>query len=175
MAMPPERPLMQLPVAAGQSANSSPPRHETVLPPEPAQAQAELTAARARGTAAIAECCARHPAFLEAWARMGEAELTAGDPVRAYACARVAYHRGLDRLRKHGWGGTGIVRWAEPSNRGFLRGLHLLLVSAARLGELDECERCRTFLLDLDPDDELGIAAYPQIPGPDFEPPALPE
>jgi hypothetical protein len=174
MPMPPERPLVQLPLAGGETSVGSPPRHETVLPPEPAEAQADLIAARARGTDAIAECCARHPALLEAWARLGEARLAAGDPVAAYACARVAYHRGLDRLRKHGWGGTGIVRWAQPENRGFLRGLHLLLVSAARLGELDESERCRTFLLDLDPDDALGIALYPPVPGPDFVPPSTP-
>ena len=174
MAMPPERPLVQLPLAGAETSGSSPPRHETVLPPEPVDAQADLIAARARGTGAIAECCARHPAFLEAWARLGEARLAAGDAVTAYACARVAYHRGLDRLRKHGWGGTGTVRWAQPANRGFLRGLHLLLVSAARLGELDESERCRTFLLDLDPDDALGIASNPPVPGPDFVPPSIP-
>jgi hypothetical protein len=80
----------------------------------------------------------------------------------------------LDRLRKHGWGGSGLVRWSQPDNRGFLRALHLLLVTAAALGELDESARCRTFLLDLDPDDGLGVAAYPAVPGRDWCVPAFP-
>jgi hypothetical protein len=171
----PERPLVQLPLVAGGAGESPPSRHETVLPAEPAEAIADLAQARARGgSAALAGCCARHPALLEAWARLGELQLAGGDTVSAYASARVAYHRGLDRLRKHGWGGTGMVRWAEPTNRGFLRGLHLLLVAAARLGETDESERCRSFLLELDPDDGIGVRAYPQTPGSDFNPPPLP-
>ena len=86
----------------------------------------------------------------------------------------MAYHRGLDRLRREGWGGTGIVRWGEPTNRGFLRGLHALLAAAARLGEADEASRCRAFLLELDPSDELHVAGYPEVPGTDWSPPALP-
>ena len=43
------------------------------------------------------------------------------DDVEAYACFRVGYHRGLDALRGAGWKGSGLVRWAHPANRGFLR------------------------------------------------------
>jgi hypothetical protein len=64
-----------------------------------------------------------------------------------------------------------MVRWAQPTNRGFLRALHLLLLAAARLGETEEAERCRRFLFELDPDDGLGVAAYPSPPGRDFATP----
>lgn len=123
---------------------------------------------------ALLRVAADHPALLESWARLGELSLAGGDPVEAYAFARVAYHRGLDRLRREGWGGTGLVRWEQPSNRGFLRGLHALLAAAAALGEEDESSRCREFLLELDPDDTLGVAAYPEVPGRDWAPPHLP-
>jgi hypothetical protein len=66
------------------------------------------------------------------------------------------------------------VQWAEQANRGFLRGLHALLAAAAALDETDESARCRDFLLELDPDDTLRIAAYPEAPGPGWAPPQLP-
>lgn len=125
--------------------------------------------------AAVSAVVGAHPAFIEGWARLSEIALGAGDAVCAYADARVAYHRGLDRLRRDGWGGTGLVQWREAGNRGFLRGLHALLAAAAALGEADEAERCRNFLLELDPDDALGIAVYPKVPGPDWAPPPLPD
>ena len=68
-----------------------------------------------------------------------------------YAAYRVGYHRGLDALRANGWRGSGYVRWAEPTNRGFLRALQGLSAMAAEIGEEDEAERCATFLLQLDP------------------------
>jgi hypothetical protein len=113
--------------------------------------------------AELAQVCADHPGFLDAWARRGQSAYLAGEPVAAYAYARVGYHRGLDRLRRHGWGGTGEVRWNDPGNRGFLRSLQLLMLAAAALGETDEAARCRTFLLDLDPEDALGIGAWPEL------------
>jgi hypothetical protein len=124
----------------------------TVLDEEPAGALAALDAALAVPDAerrdAIAGVCAAWPRFLDAWARLGDA---ARDDVEAYACYRVAYHRGLDRLRANGWRGSGYVRWAEPSNRGFLRGLRGLGRAAARIGEVDEADRCAVFLRQLDP------------------------
>jgi hypothetical protein len=157
---------------AGQTAQ--PPRHDTVLPAEPADAERALSAARAANSeVALREVVSRWPDDLDAWARLGQWHLQAGDVVSAYACARVGYHRGLDRLRRHGWGGTGTVRWTQPTNRGFLRALQLLLVAAAALGEVDESERCREFLLDLDPEDGLGAGAYPEAPGAGWSPPAL--
>jgi hypothetical protein len=68
-----------------------------------------------------------------------------------YAAYRVGYHRGLDTLRANGWRGSGYVRWAEPTNHGFLRALRGLGAMAAEIGETDEAERITLFLLQLDP------------------------
>jgi hypothetical protein len=126
---------------------------ETVLTPEPAEAIAALDTALARPDgerrAAVAAVAARWPAFLDAWARLGE---LARDNVEAYACYRVGYHRGLDRLRQSGWRGSGYVRWAHETNRGFLRALDGLRASAAAIGEADEEQRCAEFLHQLEPD-----------------------
>ncbi|HWC66959.1 MAG TPA: DUF3151 family protein [Acidimicrobiales bacterium] len=124
----------------------------TVLPPEPQDALAALQEALAAEPGArrdaIAAICARYPTFLDAWARLGD---HARDDVEAYACYRVGYHRGLDRLRASGWRGSGYVRWSEQTNRGFLRALRGLGRTAAQLGEHDEAERCAQFLAQLDP------------------------
>jgi hypothetical protein len=126
---------------------------ETVLDAEPGEAVRALAAALARPYAeqrdAVAEVVARWPRSLDAWARAGE---LARDDVEAYACFRVGYHRGLDRLRQVGWRGNGYVRWRHETNRGFLRALDGLRAAAAAIGETDEEERCATFLLQLDPD-----------------------
>lgn len=126
---------------------------ETVLPPFDAEATAALATA-CSGTdadavrAAISAVVARWPRFLDAWARLAE---VGRDPVERYAAARVGYHRGLDTLRQNGWRGSGYVRWDAPSNRGFLRALHLLAVEARAIGEVDEAERCDLFLRQCDP------------------------
>ena len=65
-----------------------------------------------------------------------------------YAYARVGYHRSLDMLRRNGWKGHGPVPWEHEPNRGFLRSLALLALSARAIGETDEWERCSTFLRD---------------------------
>jgi hypothetical protein len=174
----PQRPIQNLPVA-GVAPAAVPARHETILPAEPDNASGDLRAALAAQDGptrrdALIRAAEHHPTLLEAWARLSEISLAAGEPVVAYAFARVAYHRGLDRFRREGWGGTGMVRWARPSNRGFLRGLHALLAAAAAIDEADEAARCRDFLLELDPDDALGVAAYPEVPGPGWTPPPLP-
>lgn len=77
--------------------------------------------------------------------------MSAGSDIDRYASFRVGYHRGLDALRANGWRGSGFVRWSHPGNLGFLRCLLGLQVSAAALGEIDEEDRCRLFLLQLDP------------------------
>jgi hypothetical protein len=164
--MSPDPPLRPLPISAIVPPEP-PPRHETVLPEEERVARDALDEALSSGAVELREVVRRWPAFLDAWARLGQRALEDGDPVAAYAFARTGYHRGLDRLRAHGWAGVGMVRWAQPANRGFLRSLHLLLLAAARLGEEEEAERCRRFLLELDPDDGLGVAAYPSPPGTD--------
>ena len=96
----------------------------------------------------MAAVVARWPRFLDGWARLGD---LARDHVEAYACYRVGYHRGLDRLRANGWRGSGYVRWTAEENRGFLRSLRGLARMAAAIGESDEAERCTLFLAQLDP------------------------
>ena len=88
------------------------------------------------------------PAWPDAWARLAE---VARDDVEAYAAFRVGYHRGLDTLRANGWRGSGYVRWAHETNRGFLRGLVGLGRAAGRIGEPAEAQRCAEFALQLDP------------------------
>src|SRR5215217_105626 len=126
---------------------------ETVLSPEPAEALATLSAALEVADDArrdvVAAVVRRWPTFLDGWARLGE---LARDDIEAYACFRVGYHRGLDRLRQSGWRGSGYVRWRHPTNQGFLRALDGLRVAAAAIGEHDEEQRCAEFLRQLDPE-----------------------
>ena len=125
---------------------------ETVIDPEPPEARLALAEALARPAEerreAVASVAARWPRNLEAWSRLGQ---LARDDVEAYACYRVGYHRGLDRLRQNGWRGSGYVRWSQEPNRGFLRALSGLGRTAAALGETDEAERCAQFVRQLDP------------------------
>jgi hypothetical protein len=96
---------------------------------------------------------AAHPAEPLGWASLGDAARGTGvEDITTYAYYRVGYHRGLDLLRKNGWRGSGYVRRAHPSNRGFLRCLEGLAVMAEAIGESEEAERCREFLQQLDPD-----------------------
>src|SRR5262245_1883311 len=123
---------------------------ETVLDPEDPSALDALQRALARPGPerrdAVAEVVGAAPRVPAAWASLGD---LARDDVEAYACYRVAYHRGLDRLRQNGWRGSGYVRWNHDENRGFLRALAGLARAARRLGEDDEAQRCRAFLAQL--------------------------
>ena len=98
-----------------------------------------------------AEVAARHPGSSLAWAALAERALADGRSVEAYAYARTGYHRGLDQLRRSGWRGQGAVPWEHEPNRGFLRALHALGLSAAAIGEDDEATRCAEFLKDCSP------------------------
>lgn len=151
----PETPLRRDPyhhrmTAPVSMTPSGPP--ETVLDPEPTEALAALEAALAQPPdtrrAALSAVAARWPTFLDAWSRLGD---QARDDVEAYAYYRVAYHRGLDRLRASGWRGSGYVRWQHETNRGFLRGLIGLGRAADRMGESAEARRCHEFARQLDP------------------------
>lgn len=126
---------------------------DTVLPAEPPEALEALRQARSepadRRRDAVAAAAARWPRSLEAWADLGA---LGRDPIERYACFRVGYHRGLDQLRQAGWRGNGYVRFAHPTNRGFLRALDGLRAAAAQIGETDEERRCDEFLHQLDPE-----------------------
>lgn len=107
---------------------------------------------KAATPAQLKEVAAAHPACLTAWAALGEASLASSEPVAAYAYFRVGYHRGLDRIRRAGWRGSGRVPWAHEPNRGFLRCLRGLGLAAAEIGEGDEAQRCTDFFAQLAPD-----------------------
>lgn len=124
----------------------------TVIPApdldDAARLEAALDRPESERRAAVADVVAASPRFLAAWAELGD---LGRDTIERYAAYRVGYHRGLDTLRASGWRGSGYVRWAEPTNHGFLRSLRGLGEMAAAIGEDDEAERCAQFLLQLDP------------------------
>jgi hypothetical protein len=124
----------------------------TVLPPAGAtvvaQLERALQAPEGERRALVTEVVRRFPRSLEAWATLGD---LGRDDVERYAAYRVGYHRGLDALRANGWRGSGYVRWAHPSNRGFLRALAGLGAMADAIGETDEADRIALFLQQLDP------------------------
>ncbi len=97
------------------------------------------------------DVAAAHPASSLPWALLAEGALAAGHPVEAYAYARTGYHRGLDALRRRGWKGHGPVPWEHEPNRGFLRALHTLGRAAGAIGEVEEEQRCRSFLSESSP------------------------
>jgi hypothetical protein len=125
--------------------------HVNLLGPEPTRLPPDPAAAELAGGADAAKVAAAHPVSSAAWATLAEAALAEGAVVAAYAYARTGYHRGLDQLRRAGWKGHGPVPWSHEPNRGFLRALAALQRAAATIGEVDEAERCLTFLLDADP------------------------
>ena len=96
----------------------------------------------------VADVVVANPRSLNAWAALGS---LGRDEIERYAAFRVGYHRGLDALRANGWRGSGYVRWADETNRGFLRCLRGLQQMAATIGERDEAERIAVFLHQLDP------------------------
>lgn len=117
----------------------------TLLPDEP-EPRGQLESG-----ADPAEVAARHPTYSAAWAQLADTAYGAGRVIESYAYARVGYHRGLDALRRSGWRGHGPVPWSHAPNQGFLRALHALGRAAGAIGEVDEAERCATFLDDSDP------------------------
>jgi len=96
----------------------------------------------------VARVVVSSPRSLNAWAALGS---LGRDEIERYAAFRVGYHRGLDALRANGWRGSGYVRWADETNRGFLRCLRGLQHMAAAIGETDEAERIALFMQQLDP------------------------
>jgi hypothetical protein len=128
---------------------SGPP--ETVLPADPSNIQqliADISASQHLDRDKLLKLVSLAPRSPSVWALYGQ---NGQDTLERYAAFRVGYHRGLDLLRANGWKGSGFVRWQHPSNRGFLLCLLGLQVNAEQIGEVDEAERCRLFLLQLDP------------------------
>lgn len=125
---------------------------ETVLPPPPDGAADRLARALSepveRRRDAVSDVASMFPRWPDAWAALAD---LGRDDLEAYAYYRVGYHRGLDGLRGAGWRGSGYVRAQHPTNRGFLECLEGLRRMAEAIGEVDEAERCRTFLAQLDP------------------------
>lgn len=134
--------------------------HGNLLGPDPTLLP-ELSAAEAALASADdpATVAASYPEFSAAWAALAERALDEGDAVAGYAFARTGYHRGLDQLRRAGWGGHGPVPWTHAPNQGFLRALAGLARAAAEIGEDEEARRCRDFLDECDPAaaGELGL------------------
>lgn len=133
--------------------NLSPGLPATVLPPVPDEVAAALEEAATldhhdKRREVLARAAAAAPRSPDVWAALAE---VARDDIERYAYYRIGYHRGLDALRSSGWRGSGYVRWAEPTNRSFLRCLAGLGRSAAAIGEKDEVERISLFLKQLDP------------------------
>lgn len=126
---------------------------------EPAGSLGALAAAA--GDADVAEVARRYPECLSAWATLGEASLQEGREVEAYAYFRVGYHRGLDRIRKAGWRGTGRVPWSHAGNRGFLRSVAGLGRAAGAIGEEGEASRCLDFVEQLAPDAPASLRRAP--------------
>lgn len=126
-------------------------RPAVVLPEPPSDLELGLEEALSSDDerTAIGALVARDPTFIAGWAHLSR---VGRDPIERYAYARVGYHRGLDALRRNGWGGNGFVRWRHPSNRGILTCLVRLREAAREIGELDEVERLDQFLRELDPD-----------------------
>lgn len=144
---------------------------DTHLDPPPEDATSRLAAALDDSASpeetadAVRGVVADHPSFLDGWARLAELALDAGDPVAAYAFARTGYHRGLDAIRRAGWGGQGAVPWSHEPNRGFLRSVDALRRAASAIGEESEEKRCRAFLLELDPAGEHDVADEQGVAG----------
>ena len=114
----------------------------TLLPEDPASADL------VPGADAM-DVVRRHPESPVAWATLATLAAEAeDDAVTIYAYSRVGYHRSLDLLRRNGWKGHGPVPWEHEPNRGFLRCLALLALSARAIGETDEWDRCSGFLKD---------------------------
>lgn len=124
----------------------------TILPPPEPDAAHALQQAMALESgerrAAVAGVVARWPRYVDGWAHLGD---LGRDTMERYAAYRVGYHRGLDALRANGWRGSGYVRWAAETNRGFLRAMRGLGQMATEIGEDDEAERITLFILQLDP------------------------
>jgi hypothetical protein len=126
--------------------------HDLMAGPPPTHLPVDPATAELDAGDAPAAVVRRHPDSPAAWAAFaGQAREQGADDVTVYAYARVGYHRSLDLLRRNGWKGNGPVPWEHEPNRGFLRSLALLALSARAIGEDAEWDRCSSFLSDSSP------------------------
>ena len=120
----------------------------TVLPAADPRAEALLAEAERRdpdGGDAVAAVVAAYPRYLAAWAALGDA---GADTIGRYAAYRVGYLRPR-RAAGERLAGSGYVRWARPTNVGFLR---CSACSGRRRRSASTTKRrCEQFLLQLDP------------------------
>ncbi|MCQ9352151.1 DUF3151 domain-containing protein [Corynebacterium sp. 153RC1] len=101
------------------------------------------------------------PASPYAWATLALERIAAAAAIEgaegaeakavAYAFARTAYHRSLDRLRANGWKGFGPVPASHEPNRGVLMAIAALAKASALIGDEAEYDRCRQMLSDAAP------------------------
>lgn len=99
-----------------------------------------------------------HPDSPAVWAARAEHELSGhaagaghGNLIVAYAYARTAYHRSLDRLRAHGWKGWGPIPSSHEANQPVLKAIAMLALTSQAIGDQAEYDRCRQMLSDADP------------------------
>jgi len=90
----------------------------------------------------------KNPESIGVWCTLG---IKSTELMESYAYFRLAYHRGLDSLRKNGWKGSGFVRWQHTGNRFFLVALNNLANISEEIGDHEEATRCALFLRQLEP------------------------
>ena len=125
---------------------------ETRLPDEDPLFEQEIKRIRVNQSADIRSMllalASKNPESIGIWCVLG---ISSSEMMESYSYFRVAYHRGLDSLRKNGWRGSGFVRWEHVSNRYFLFALNQLAEISNEIGDYAEAERCSLFLRQLEP------------------------
>ena len=125
---------------------------ETRLPSEDPTLEQEMNKVRGNESAdkrsALLILASKNPESIGIWCVLG---ISSSEMMESYSYFRVAYHRGLDSLRKNGWRGSGFVRWEHESNRYFLFALNQLAEISREIGDHAEAERCNLFLRQLEP------------------------
>ena len=125
---------------------------ETRLPSEDPTLEQEMNKVRGNESAdkrsTLLILASKNPESIGIWCVLG---ISSSEMMESYSYFRVAYHRGLDSLRKNGWRGSGFVRWEHESNRYFLFALNQLAEISREIGDHAEAERCNLFLRQLEP------------------------
>ena len=125
---------------------------ETILPLEPVYLVDQIREA-VRSPLSVTKpdlliTASGNPESIAVWCGLG---LVSAELMESYAYFRLAYHRGLDSLRKNGWRGSGFVRWEHDGNRYFLTALNKLAEISLRIDDIVEADRCALFLRQLEP------------------------